>query len=37
MRTVITSIQRLRSAISPEIRHALDGFGLFFAITLFFV
>jgi hypothetical protein len=27
---------RFRSWIKPEIRHGLDGLGLFFAVTLFF-
>ncbi len=29
-------LKRLRAKIRPEIRTALDGFGLVFAITLFF-
>jgi hypothetical protein len=29
-------LKRLRVKIRPEIRTALDGFGLVFAITLFF-
>ena len=29
-------LRRLRAWIKPEVREGLDGFGLFFAITLFF-
>jgi hypothetical protein len=29
-------VRRVRASIKPEIRGWLDGFGLFFAITLFF-
>ena len=29
-------VKRLRAKVRPDIRQALDGFGLFFAITLFF-
>jgi len=29
-------LRRLRARIKPEVREWLDGFGLFFAVTLFF-
>jgi hypothetical protein len=29
-------MRRVRAYLKPEVRHWLDGFGVFFAITLFF-
>jgi hypothetical protein len=33
---LFSAIRSIRRRIKPEIRDGLDGFGLFFAITLFF-
>jgi hypothetical protein len=29
-------LKRVRAKVRPDIRQAIDGFGLFFAVTLFF-
>ena len=34
--SILGYIRRLRTWMKPEVREWLDGFGVFFAITLFF-
>ena len=36
MSALMNTLRRIRSKVKPEVRQWLDGFGLFFAITLFF-
>jgi hypothetical protein len=36
MRKVAATFRRARYWIRPDVRNWLDGFGVFFAITLFF-
>ena len=36
LRSLVESMRRVRAYLKPEVRHWLDGFGVFFAITLFF-
>jgi hypothetical protein len=36
LRSLTKSIRRVRAYLKPEVRQWLDGFGVFFAITLFF-
>jgi len=36
LRSLAKSIRRVRAYLKPEVRQWLDGFGVFFAITLFF-
>ncbi len=36
MRSLVESIRRVRAYLKPKVRQWLDGFGVFFAITLVF-
>ena len=33
--TIIGTVKSIRARVRPDVRDALDGFGLFFAVTLF--